>query len=120
MLGRSSQGPFQICMSRQAAHHGRDSLPLSRPSADYTRRTQAAWDPVQEEELQAAFRAFTLFGHGAGGKPAAVEMDGRSFAKLARDCGLLGAHLTPAQVDITFSKVKAKARAPQSVWNSMS
>ena len=67
---------------------------------------------MQEEELQAAFRAFTLFGHGAGagGKPAAVEMDGRSFAKLARDCGLLGAHLTPAQVDIIFSKVKAKAR----------
>ena len=67
---------------------------------------------MQEEELQAAFRAFTLFGHGAGagGKPAAVEMDGRSFAKLARECGLLGAHLTPAQVDIIFSKVKAKAR----------
>ena len=91
-----------------------DALSFGKASAlrEVSGRVQAAWDPVQEEELQAAFRAFTLFGHGAaaGGKPAAVEMDGRSFAKLARDCGLLGAHLTPAQVDIIFSKVKAKAR----------
>ncbi len=38
-------------------------------------------------------------------------MDGRGFAKLARDCGLLGAGLTPAQVDLVFSKVRGKARA---------
>jgi len=44
---------------------------------------------VQEGELQAAFRAFTQFGHGGAGagRPAGAEMDGRGFAKLARDCG---------------------------------
>lgn len=67
---------------------------------------------MQEEELLAAFRAFTVFGHGTSGgsRPAAVEMDGRSFAKLVRDCGLLGAELTPAKCDLVFSKVKAKVR----------
>ncbi|KAK9838481.1 hypothetical protein WJX81_002091 [Elliptochloris bilobata] len=103
--GRSAAGGA----AQRAAFKDKPAAALS-PTEAHDSQIQAAWDPVQEEELQAAFRAFTLFGHGAGaaGKPAAVGMDGRSFAKLARECGLLGPHLTPAHVDIVFSKVKAK------------
>ncbi len=51
-------------------------------------------------DYQAVFRAF------AGG---ASEMDGRQFAKLAKDCKLLDKKLTATDVDLTFAKVKDKA-----------
>ena len=51
-------------------------------------------------DYQAVFRSF------AGG---ASEMDGRQFAKLAKDCKLLDKKLTATDVDLTFAKVKDKA-----------
>ena len=39
-----------------------------------------------------------------------VEMDGSHFAKLCRECGLVGGKLTTTAVDIAFSKAKNKAR----------
>ena len=35
-------------------------------------------------------------------------MEGKSFAKLAKDCGLLDKKLTATDVDLIFAKVKAK------------
>lgn len=34
-------------------------------------------------------------------------IDGKSFAKFAKDCGLLDKHLTPPEVDLAFAKSKA-------------
>ena len=50
---------------------------------------QAAWEPVSDEELHAAFRAFANFGSGSGSTPKsatpkAFELDGARFAKLVR------------------------------------
>src|SRR5690349_12216523 len=36
------------------------------------------------------------------------EMDGRQFAKLAKDCAILDKKLTPTDIDLIFAKVKAK------------
>ena len=36
-------------------------------------------------------------------------MDGKSFAKLAKDTKILDKRLTITDVDLTFAKVKAKA-----------
>ena len=35
-------------------------------------------------------------------------MDGRQFAKLTKDCKLVGGGLTNTDVDLIFAKVKAK------------
>jgi len=36
-------------------------------------------------------------------------MEGKTFAKVAKDCGLLDKKLTATDVDLIFAKVKAKA-----------
>ena len=35
-------------------------------------------------------------------------MDGKTLAKLAKDCNLLDKKLTSVDIDLVFSKVKAK------------
>ncbi len=45
---------------------------------------------------------FTTFAQGK-------EMDGKTFAKLTKDCNLLDKKLTSTDVDLTFAKVKDKA-----------
>ncbi len=35
-------------------------------------------------------------------------MDGKTFAKLAKDCGILDKKLTPTDMDLIFAKIKAK------------
>ena len=37
------------------------------------------------------------------------EMDGKSFAKLTKDCGLIDKKLTTTDVDLVFAKIKDKA-----------
>ena len=49
--------------------------------------------------LQDVFASF------AAGK----EMDGKSFAKLTKDCGLIDKKLTTTDVDLVFAKIKDKA-----------
>ena len=49
--------------------------------------------------MERAFLAFT------GGQSA---MDGRTFVKLMKDCGLMDAKLTTTDLDIIFMKVKDK------------
>merc|ERR1719379_1331333 len=58
----------------------------------------------QEDEqtgVEKAFRAFS----GARG-----HLDGRSFAKLCKDCGLVDKKLTVTEVDLTFAKVVPKGQ----------
>jgi len=40
---------------------------------------------------------------------AGKEMDGKTFAKLAKDCNILDKKLTPTDMDIIFAKIKDKA-----------
>jgi hypothetical protein len=50
--------------------------------------------------LQEVFSGFT------GG---AAEMDGKTFAKMAKDCKILDKNLTATDIDLVFAKVKDKA-----------
>ena len=36
-------------------------------------------------------------------------MDGKSFAKMAKDCKLIDKKLTTTDIDLTFAKVKDKS-----------
>jgi len=42
----------------------------------------------------------------SGGQP---ELDGKTFAKLSKDCKLLDKKLTATDIDLIFAKVKDKA-----------
>lgn len=48
--------------------------------------------------LESVFKAFA----------AGPEMDGKTFAKVSKDCGLLDKKLTPTDVDLVFAKIKDK------------
>ncbi|EAS03354.1 tubulin polymerization-promoting family protein (macronuclear) [Tetrahymena thermophila SB210] len=50
--------------------------------------------------LEGVFKKFT------GGK---IEMDGKTFAKFAKDTGLLDKKLTATDVDLIFAKVKGSS-----------
>lgn len=52
------------------------------------------------DSLQSVFNSFN-------GKESTME--GKIFAKVAKDCGLLDKKLTPTDVDLIFAKVKAKS-----------
>jgi len=52
------------------------------------------------ENLEFTFRQFS------GNNP---EMDGRQFAKLAKDCDFLGKDLTLTDVDLIFTRVKSRS-----------
>jgi len=55
---------------------------------------------MNKNDIQTIFRAFT------NGSP---DMDGRQFAKLAKDCKLIDKKLTATDVDLIFAKIKDKA-----------
>lgn len=46
---------------------------------------------------------FTSFSHGE------KEIDGKTFAKFAKDCGVLNKAVTTTDIDLIFAKVKDKA-----------
>jgi hypothetical protein len=56
--------------------------------------------------MEEKFKSFCAFG--GGGSGGAPLMDGAKLAKLCRDVKLLDKSLTSTDVDIIFSKVKAK------------
>lgn len=58
---------------------------------------------ASSKSLEAVFKDFCAF----GGKDAAPMMDNAKFAKMCRDLKILDKNLTPTDVDIIFSKVKA-------------
>ena len=51
------------------------------------------------------FKSFCAFG---GDKSGPAMMDGAKFVKIFRDLNLLDKQLTTTDIDIIFSKVKAK------------
>jgi hypothetical protein len=53
---------------------------------------------MESASLQQVFTSF------AGGQ----TMDGKSFAKLAKDCKLLDKKLTATDIDLYFAKIKDK------------
>lgn len=53
-----------------------------------------------QANTDSAFKKFTA------GK---AEMDGKTFAKVAKDSGLLDKKLTATDVDLAFAKVKTSA-----------
>ena len=55
--------------------------------------------------VEAVFKSFCAFG---AGKDSTALMDGAKFAKMFRDLKLLDKKFTSTDVDIIFSKVKAK------------
>mmetsp|Transcript_59050 Transcript_59050/g.127745 ORF Transcript_59050/g.127745 Transcript_59050/m.127745 type:complete len:412 (-) Transcript_59050:68-1303(-) len=56
--------------------------------------------PPSEGGIEDVFLAFCGSGHS--------DMDGKCFAKLCKDCGLLDRKCTPTDVDLIFAKVVAK------------
>jgi len=61
---------------------------------------QAATKTHAAGSLLEVFQGFT-----AGGP----EMDGKTFAKMAKDCKILDKKLTATDIDLVFAKVKDKA-----------
>ncbi|XP_058011425.1 tubulin polymerization-promoting protein family member 3 [Ahaetulla prasina] len=59
------------------------------------------------ESLQESFRKFAIYGDT---KATGQEMNGKNWAKLCKDCKVIdGKGVTGTEVDIVFSKVKAKS-----------
>ncbi|KAG7223687.1 hypothetical protein INR49_015412 [Caranx melampygus] len=62
---------------------------------------------VSVAEVQASFHKFAVHGDT---KATGKEMNGKNFAKLCKDCHIIdGKNITTTDVDIVFSKVKAKS-----------
>uniref|UniRef100_A0A3B5AH35 Tubulin polymerization-promoting protein family member 3-like n=1 Tax=Stegastes partitus TaxID=144197 RepID=A0A3B5AH35_9TELE len=58
-------------------------------------------------EVQSSFHKFAVHGDT---KATGKEMNGKNFAKLCKDCNVIdGKNVTTTDVDIVFSKVKAKS-----------
>ncbi|XP_015673033.1 tubulin polymerization-promoting protein family member 3 [Protobothrops mucrosquamatus] len=59
------------------------------------------------DSLQESFRKFAIYGDT---KATGQEMNGKNWAKLCKDCKVIdGKGVTGTEVDIVFSKVKAKS-----------
>ena len=66
---------------------------------------------IDSAELEKIFRAYCAFGSTAS---LAQEMDSARFAKLCRENGIMdGVLVTPAHVDLAFTKAIERARAAQ-------
>ncbi|XP_031599714.1 tubulin polymerization-promoting protein family member 2 [Oreochromis aureus] len=62
---------------------------------------------VSLEEVKTSFQRFAVHGDT---KATGKEMNGKNFAKLCKDCNITdGKNVTTTDVDIVFSKVKAKS-----------
>ena len=55
------------------------------------------------DQLKAVYDAYS---HQAGSTSSQPGMDGKSFAKMAKDCGLIDKHLAAPDVDLAFTKAK--------------
>eukprot|EP00961_Rhodomonas_salina_P009324 126729-Rhodomonas_salina.3 len=79
-----------------ASYHRHSSYPLTRtaPQSDFKRGIMTTMRRVFEDYC-------------AGNK---AGMDGKHFAKLARDTSLLDSKLTTTEVDLTFSKIKDRSQ----------
>ncbi|XP_060150536.1 tubulin polymerization-promoting protein family member 2 isoform X4 [Globicephala melas] len=66
----------------------------------------AACKLTMASEAERTFQRFAVFG---GSSSSGTEMNNRNFSKLCKDCGIMDdKKVTSTDVDIVFSKVKAK------------
>jgi hypothetical protein len=83
-----------------------------RPSSSSSTRAQKPDTPpveVLSDTAAAVFKSFC-----GDGK---VDMDGKSFAKLCKDCHLLDLKFTPTDADLIFAKVVCKGQRRMSCTN---
>ncbi|GBF93441.1 hypothetical protein Rsub_06574 [Raphidocelis subcapitata] len=73
-------------------------------------------DPKTEGELKAVFYAFASFGLGTR----SVEIEGKNFIKLCKDCKLMSKALTTTDIDLIFTKAKTKGARKVSFEQFMS
>ena len=66
----------------------------------------APQDPARE--LYKIYQTFCAFGKGHRVAPQALSMDSRTFQKFNKDAGLISKSLSRTQVDLIFTKVKAR------------
>ncbi|XP_077982290.1 tubulin polymerization-promoting protein family member 2-like [Glandiceps talaboti] len=57
------------------------------------------------KSIEAVFKEYCSFGKGAKG---ASELDNKNWSKLCKDCGLMDKKLNSTEVDMIFTKCKAK------------
>ncbi|CAK0780932.1 hypothetical protein CVIRNUC_005226 [Coccomyxa viridis] len=60
---------------------------------------------MQRQTLQDVFKTYAGFGT----RQVSTELDGAKFVKVFKDAGLVGKDLSTTELDIIFSKVKAKS-----------
>jgi len=89
-----------------------EPLPPVRPPSSESAKSKSATVPVAVEETKMeggrAESMAEVFQRFCAGQ---LDMDGRQFAKLTRDCDLVSSGLTSTDVDLIFAKVKADAKA---------
>uniref|UniRef100_A0A3Q3WD21 Cytochrome c domain-containing protein n=1 Tax=Mola mola TaxID=94237 RepID=A0A3Q3WD21_MOLML len=62
--------------------------------------------PSDSADVQTSFQMFAVHGDA---KATGKEMNGKNFAKICKDCHIIdGKNVTTTDVDIIFSKIKAK------------
>ena len=94
--------------------YGKSATPAAAPGPDISKssvlmdekKAHAAPKKVMETKHAAASSLKEVFDSYAGGSGA---MDGKTFAKLAKDTKILDKKLSATDVDLAFAKVKAKA-----------
>jgi len=110
--GRNDADTFAAASFKAADKAGTGSLSREAFGAVYaTLATSRARQQLRtrmglhaEEELRSLFTSFASF----GARVEVTDMDNAHFAKLAKDCELLNDKLTSVDVDIIFTKAKAK------------
>lgn len=70
-------------------------------------KAKALLAPSDNDGLEAVYFNFCGAAHS--------EMDGKSFLKMCRDCGLIDNNLTETYVDLIFSNTKVKAKGQRSL-----
>eukprot|EP00928_Gymnodinium_smaydae_P003626 TRINITY_DN1128_c0_g2_i1.p1 TRINITY_DN1128_c0_g2~~TRINITY_DN1128_c0_g2_i1.p1 ORF type:complete len:511 (-),score=137.29 TRINITY_DN1128_c0_g2_i1:255-1745(-) len=96
--------PSQLQAPQGAAPAADAEKPSPRPSQVQAApvAAPAAGGAADNKDLEASFKAFCASGHDG--------MDGKSFAKLCKDCHLLDKKFTATDVDIIFSKAVSKGQ----------
>jgi len=88
------QSPGGIATKESGKEEGKEEKKVAKKDAAVVSTSAPAGS------LKEVFEGFT-----AG----AAEMEGKTFAKMAKDCKILDKNLTATDIDLIFAKVKDKA-----------
>lgn len=113
-----SGGPVGFASSAAAASPPQLRVAAVSSAADGAAAAAGASDGSDLSQLQPIFEAFCLFGTtGLTGREG--EMTSAAFAKLARECGIVGpasqGKLPPASVDLAFTKARGPDRSKRTI-----